>query len=73
MQFPHFINNNIEDIASQCRKICNVPQHIKNKLTELHYSAFWFELYSLENSADEKTFKDITEFAFNILALPHSK
>nr|CAI5869730.1 unnamed protein product [Callosobruchus analis] len=71
-QFKHFVKDNMEEIASECREISSLPNQIKIKLKELEFSAFWFELSSFKNSADQKVFGNIYQFVFNIMCLPHS-
>lgn len=46
-QFPNLINNNIdEEISSEEREISCLPADIKNKLKQVDFTEFWFELNS---------------------------
>ncbi|CAG9840762.1 unnamed protein product [Diabrotica balteata] len=71
-EFPQLVNGNIEDISIEAREISSLPIYLKNKLRNLEFSEFWFELNNLKNSADEPIFQNICSFVFNILSLPHS-
>ncbi|XP_018570645.1 uncharacterized protein LOC108910509 [Anoplophora glabripennis] len=71
-QFPHLLNDNVEEVASECRELCNLPDTIKNNLKILDFTEFWFELYSMKNSLDQNIFANVCEFVFNVLSLPHS-
>ncbi|KAJ8914868.1 hypothetical protein NQ315_014881 [Exocentrus adspersus] len=71
-QFPHLVNNNMEEIAAEAREISSLSNDVKTKLKELEFTEFWFELYQFKNSAEEVVFKNICLFVYNIFSLPHS-
>ncbi|KAJ8910917.1 hypothetical protein NQ315_014251 [Exocentrus adspersus] len=71
-KFPDLLKDNVEEVASECREICNLSDTIKTNLKTIDFTEFWFELYSMKNSADQKVFRNVCEFVFNLLSLPHS-
>ncbi|XP_018571105.1 uncharacterized protein LOC108910845 [Anoplophora glabripennis] len=71
-QFIHLSDNNVMAIGSEARLISSLPENLKIKLVDLHFQDFWFELYSMKNSDDEKVFHNLCYFVFNIISLPHS-
>lgn len=68
-QFPNLLSNNIEQVSSQAREICDLGDAIKAKLKEMDFLEFWFELYYMPTPHN---FNDLCLFVFNLLSLPHS-
>lgn len=72
LEFKNFSQNKIEEISSKFREISNLPADVKSKLLILDTGEFWFEIFKLKNTVGDKCYKNVCEFVFNILSLPHS-
>jgi hypothetical protein len=44
IQFPHIVENRIEEISSEYRELCNLPEDLKQKLLKLDFEEFWFNV-----------------------------
>lgn len=71
-QFPELNGNTTEEISIEAREISSPPTDVKNKLKNLEFTEFYFELNTFKNSAEEFVFKNVCSFVFNIMSLPHS-
>lgn len=70
--FPHICKNKFEEISSEFREICNLPESIKSDLLTLDFEHFWFKIFKFKNALNEKCFENVCLFVFNIMCLPHS-